>query len=120
MFYLNQEFIQDYVLFNEIDEVSSDINNNYNHFELKYFLKSKISSQYANIQMIDVPEIYPQNASIYVRETNIYPLTIKKGSGDFSIELSDESLAKYNYDKNSRKLYITPMRQRNTYNKGNR
>ena len=108
---INQEFIQDYVLFNEIDEVSSDINNNYNHFELKYFLKSKISSQYANIQMIDVPEIYPQNASIYVRETNIYPLTIKKGSGDFSIELNDESLAKYNYDKNSRKLYITPMRQ---------
>ena len=107
---INQEFIQDYVLFNEIDEVNSD-NNNYNHFELKYFLKSKISSQYANIQMIDVPDIYPQNASIYVRETNIYPLTIKKGSGDFSIELSDESLAKYNYDKNSRKLYITPMRQ---------
>ena len=61
--------------------------------------------------MIDVPEIYPQNASIYVRETNVYPLTIKKGSGDFSIELNDKTLAKYNYDKNSRKLYITPLRQ---------
>ena len=61
--------------------------------------------------MIDIPEIYPQNASIYVRETNIYPLTIIKGSGDFSIELNDETLANYNYDKNSRKLYITPLRQ---------
>ena len=104
---INQEFIQEYVLFNELEN-SPDTNNK---FELKYYLKNKINNQYANIQMIDIPEIYPQNASIYVRETNIYPLTIKKGSGDFSIKLSDETLAKYNYDQNSRKLYITPLRQ---------
>ena len=103
---INQEFIQDYILFNDIDE-----NANNNKFELKYNLKYKTNSQYANIQMIDIPEIYPQNASIYVRDTNIFPLNIKKGSGDFSIQLSDESLAKYNYDKNSRILYITPQRE---------
>ena len=38
--------------------------------------------------MIDVPEIYPQNESIYVSDTNIYSLTIKKGSVDFIIKLS--------------------------------
>ncbi len=38
--------------------------------------------------MIDVP----QNVFIYVSDTNIYPLIIKKGSGDFSIKLSDETL----------------------------
>ena len=62
-------------------------------------LKNQINNQYVNIQMIDVPEIYPRNASIYVYETNIFPLTIEKGSGDFTIQLSDETLAKYNYDK---------------------
>ena len=104
---VNQEFIQDYVLFNEIESETD----NDNKFGLKYYLKNQINNQYVNIQMIDVPEIYPQNASIFVREANIYPLTIKKGSGDFTIQLSDETLAKYNYDKNSRKLYITPLRQ---------
>ena len=105
---INQEFIQDYILFNEIE---SNSENNNNNFQLKYYLKNKINSHYANIQMIDVPEIYPRNASIYVYETNIFPLTIEKGSGDFTIQLNDESLAKYNYDKNNRKLYITPLRQ---------
>ena len=100
----NQEFIQDYILFQENQE-------NQNIFELKYKLKNNINNQYINIQMIDIPEIYPQNASVYVRETNIYPLTIIKGSGDFSIRLSDDNLAKFNYDKNNRKLYITPLRQ---------
>ena len=106
---INQEFIQDYIVFNDAEENNN--NNNNNKFELKYNLKYKINNQYVNIQMIDIPEIYPQNASIYVRDTNIYPLIIKKGSGDFSIQLNDESLAKYNYDKNSRKLYITPQRE---------
>ena len=104
---INQEFIQDYILFNEIEP---NIENN-NNFELKYFLKNKINDHYVNIQMIDVPEIYPKNASIYVYETNIFPLTIEKGSGDFTIQLNDETLAKYNYDKNNRKLYITPLRK---------
>ena len=107
---INQEFIQDYILFNEIVENKENHINN-NKFELKYYLKNKINNQYINIQMIDIPEIYPKNISIYVYETNIYPLIIKKGSGDFSIQLSDETLAKYNYDKNNRKIYITPLRQ---------
>ena len=102
----NQEFIQDYVLFDD----NAD-NSNQNIFELKYNLKNNINNQYIYLQMIDVPEIYPQNASIYVRENNIYPLSIIKGSGDFSIKLSDEDLAKYNYDKKNRKLYITPIKQ---------
>ena len=105
---INQEFIQDYILFNELEPNSENNNNN---FDLKYYLKNKINSHYINIQMIDVPEIYPKNASIYVYETNIFPLTIEKGSGDFNIELNDDTLAKYNYDKNNRKLYITPLRQ---------
>ena len=101
----NQEFIQDYILFNQKTE-----NSKQNKFELKYNLKNNINNQYIYLQMIDVPEIYPQNASVYVRENNKYPLTIEKGSGDFSIQLSDDNLAKYNYDKNNRKLYITPLK----------
>ena len=101
----NQEFIQDYILFENNDK------SNQNKFELKYNLKSNINNQYIYLQMIDVPEIYPQNVSIYVRENNIYPLSIEKGSGDFSFQLSDENLAKYNYDKNNRKLLITPLKQ---------
>ena len=103
----NQEFIQEYILFNDYEIT----NPKQNYFELKYNLKNKISDQYINLQMIDVPEIYPKNVSIYVRENNIYPLSIEKGSGDFTIRLSDDNLAKYNYDKNNRKLYITPLRQ---------
>ena len=34
----------------------------------------------------------PQNVFIYLNDTNIYSLIIKKGSGDFSIKLSDETL----------------------------
>ena len=102
----NQEFIQEYILFND-NEI---VNSNQNTFELKYNLKNNINNQYIKLQIIDVPEIYPKNVSVYIREDNIYPLTIEKGSGDFSIRLSDESLAKYNYDKNNRKLYITPLR----------
>ena len=101
----DQEFIQDYILFENIDI------SNQNKFELKYNLKKNINNQYLYLQMIDVPEIYPQNASVYVREDNIYPLSIEKGSGDFSFKLSDENLAKYNYDKNYRKLFITPLKQ---------
>ena len=101
----NQEFIQDYILFENID-ISKQ-----NKFELKYNLKNNINNQYIYLQMIDVPEIYPQNASVYVREDNIYPLSIEKGSGDFSFKLSDENLAKFNYDKNNRKLFITPLKQ---------
>ena len=100
----NQEFYQDYILFEDND------NSNQNKFELKYNLKSNINNQYVYIQMIDIPEIYPQNVSLYVRENNIFPLIISKGSGDFSFKLSDENLAKYNYDKNNRKLYITPLK----------
>ena len=102
----NQEFLQDYILFNDNDE-----NSNQNKFELKYNLKNNINNQNIYLQMIDVPEIYPKNASVYVRENNIYPLSILKGSGDFSIQLNDEDLAKYNYDKNNRKLYITPLKK---------
>ena len=101
----NQEFFQDYILFNQKTE-----NSKQNKFELKYNLKNNINNQYIYLQMIDVPEIYPKNVSVYVRENNKYPLTIEKGSGDFTIQLSDENLAKYNYDKNNRKLYITPLK----------
>ena len=101
----NQEFYQDYILFEDND------NSNQNKFELKYNLKSNINNQYVYIQMIDIPEIYPQNVSLYVRENNIFPLIISKGSGDFSFKLSDENLAKYNYDKSNRKLLITPLKQ---------
>ena len=79
----NQEFIQEYVLFNEI--INADISANYNKFELKFNL---INNKFANFKMIDVP----QNVFIYVSDTNIYPLIIKKGSGDFSIKLSEETL----------------------------
>ena len=101
----NQEFIQDYILF------ENNENSNQNKFELKYNLKSNINNHYIYLQMIDIPEIYPKNASVYVRENNIYPLSIEKGSGDFSFKLSDENLAKYIYDKNNRKLLITPLKQ---------
>ena len=104
----NQEFIQTYVSFNDKTEVS---NNNKDIFELKYNLRKKINDHYVNIHMIDVPEIYPKNASIYVRESNVFPLSIIKGSGDFTIQLSDDKLARYNYDKNNRKLYITPLKE---------
>ena len=102
----NQEFIQNYIYFTDAKEYQNN-----NEFELKYKLKNNIKDQYINIKMIDVPEIYPTNASVYVRESNIYPLSIIKGSGDFSIKLSDDNLATFNYDKNNRKLYITPLRQ---------
>ena len=103
----DQEFIQNYILFNDKSE---NLNQN-SKYELKYNLKNNINNQYIYLQMIDVPEIYPQNVSIYVRESNKYPLSILKGSGDFTIKLSDENLAKYNYDRTNRKLYITPLKQ---------
>ena len=101
----NQEFIQNYVFFENKE------NSDQNKFELKYNLKNNINNQNVFIQLIDIPEIYPQNVSLYVRKHNIYPLTITKGSGDFTFKLSDENLAKYNYDKTNRKLLITPLKQ---------
>ena len=74
----NQEFIQEYVLFNEI--INTDNSANCNKLELKYNLRYKINNKFADIKMIDIPEIYPQSESIYVSDINIYPLTIKKVS----------------------------------------
>ena len=96
----NQEFIQDYIKFNDYSST----------FNLRYILKNKID-HFCTIHMIDLPEMYPENATIYLREDNIFPLNVIKGSGDFNIELSDDSLASYNYDKNSRKIYLKPLKQ---------
>ena len=96
----NQEFIQDYVKFNDYAST----------FNLRHKLVNKVE-HFCTIHMIDLPEMYPENATVYLREDNIFPLNVIKGSGDFNIELSDDSLASFNYDRNNRKIYLKPLKQ---------
>ena len=75
----SNEFIQDLIHFKDL--ILS--------FDLKYFLKSDLKSHYVHINIIDLPEIYPINSTIYVRREKYFELSIINGSGDFDIYLSD-------------------------------
>ena len=97
----SNEFIQDLIHFKDL--ILS--------FDLKYFLKSDLKSHYVHINIIDLPEIYPINSTIYVRREKYFELSIINGSGDFDIYLSDNSIASFIYDSNKRIIYLKPIKE---------
>ena len=97
----SNEFIQDLIHFKQL--ISS--------FDIKYFIRDESKSHYARINVIDLPEIYPSNATIYVRRESDFELQIIHGSGDFDIYLNDNSIASFTYDSTKRIIYLRPIKE---------
>ena len=94
------EYIQEILYFHNI----------YSKFNLVYQLKSRILEHYCTINIIDLPEIEPKNATLYVNENNYLDLNILRGSGNFEVFLSDSSLATFMYDSNLKKIRLFPKK----------
>ena len=97
----SNEFIQDLIHFKDL--IVS--------FDLKYFIRDESKSHYVHINIIDLPQIYPLNSTIYVRREKDFELSIINGSGDFDIYLSDNSIASFIYDSNKRIIYLKPIKE---------
>ena len=96
----SHEFLQNVVLFKHTSK-----------FYFKYSMKSDIISHYATINIIDRPTIVPENATLYIRDTEPFELEIKGGSGKFEVSLSDSSLSSYTYDSYEKKIKILPTQK---------
>ena len=92
------EFLQNIVLFKHTSE-----------FYLQYSLKSNLVTHNARIKIINNPILTPTNATLYVRDTELFELRIIGGSGEFEVSLSDNSLASFVYDKYEKKIRISPF-----------
>ena len=95
------EYIQEILYFHNI----------YSKFNLIYQLKHKLLEHYCTINIIDLPEIEPKNATLYVNENNYLDLSILRGSGKFEVFLNDPSLASFSYDSNTKKIRLVPKKK---------
>ncbi len=98
--YTNPEFIHRKIKFSDFNAV----------FTLTYRIEKTLSQEII-INLLDLPVIEPENATLFLTDNHHMVLSIKHGSGDFDVTYSDFDIANSHFHKNENIVKVYPRKK---------